>query len=147
MSTQAVPTGARRAMLAAALCADWPERDRLGWRALTVWPEWALPGAAPNSDKLALRSGAARDAMRLRACIDGSLLQAAATLLGDAVLNELLRDAPATQSGSGALPPVDRLGAVWRESGQAILLGEIDDENLRAAVAAHLGWPLPGSKA
>jgi len=140
-------SASHRAMLAAPLCAAWPGREQIGWDALAAWPDWALPTAQPDAEQVALRTGAQRDASRLRACIDGSVLQAAAALLGDAALNELLRDAIATQADPGALAPPAQLGEVWRDAGRCLLLDAIADKGLRGAVAAHLGWPLPESAA
>ena len=127
-------------MQAAALCADWPGRAGLDWNGLVAWPDWALRGTAAEADQLALRAGARRDAARLRACIDGGVLQAAAALLGEDTFGALLIDAAGEAGDAGALPPANQLGSAWREAGRGVLLDGIADAALRAAVADRLGW-------
>lgn len=137
----------QRRAVAARLCAGFDGRSELSWEALAAWPRWALPadlgGPRESLDRMVLRIGAHRNAAALRACINGTVLQAASKLLGDEALVELLQT-PSTDGSCATLPAADALEATWRDSGRALLLQRIDDPALRAAVMHSLKWPVHG---
>jgi hypothetical protein len=122
----------------------------LAWDDLVEWPSWALDDDAEALDTPARRMAALWYANALRRCIDGRCLQRAGTLVGEALLRELVAAPPTDdgdEAGAAALPALDGFDDAWRDAGRALLLATVERPALRELVVAQLGddghgaWP------
>jgi hypothetical protein len=114
--------------------------ETLAWRELMSWPEWAgeLDDAAWRH--LALCTAALSQAEAIAQCIDGTRLQAARALLGDAALQRVAAHAEEHPGArpAAALPPAEDLARYWLRQGAACMLASVPSPALRAALTAHL---------
>ncbi len=131
-------------MVQAAELAAAAGHARLSWAHLREWPDWARPEQLPFAWLRAL--GACWHALELQQCIDGARLNTLCEDLGAPTLQAVLQLDRSSSAGAGGPPPLPPTGSAadWREAlagdGRRVALATVVDPDLRAAVAAVLGW-------
>lgn len=137
MSKQATGLTQAAQVVRAAEAARAAGHAALDWALLDEWPAWALDAPDPARQRHWLRLGAAWHAPALRQCIDGECLQAAADLVGQAVLAAIIaRRAP---DGAATLAPSAELSSQWMRCGQSLAVAALRPATLRAAVRDAVG--------